>query len=148
MLGRDGRCRITGHDDVKLELNQLGRKSRQAPRLPLRPAILENYVRVLRVSEFAQPLPQRTKASRRVPRRQIEYSDPVHLGRRLSFRGRRRAEYSKREPAEERAPVHHSRKRERPRARSAAWSTSVEDGWRESSRPNCDPFAHPPQPKP
>ena len=34
MLGRDGRCRITGHDDVKLELNQLGRKSRQAPVCP------------------------------------------------------------------------------------------------------------------
>ena len=112
---RDRGCRILrgeptrrprGDDYVNLQPDELGGERREALRLPVGPAVLDNDVAPFRVPEFPESESKRL-IERGRPRSLDEITDHRNLPRLLPFGGERRRQLPKRDPAEEGAPVDH-----------------------------------------
>src|SRR6185295_5631688 len=108
-LGRQGGgCASTGHDDINLERNQFGRKSREPLDLPLGRSVFDHDVAALDVAEVVQSLeegPSQVGVSVR-DERQEAYSRG--LGRHLLRLGsERRDEEATTEGREERTSIQH-----------------------------------------
>ena len=56
VLGGQGRCHTPHHQDIHLEMDQLGREGREPLVLPFRPAVLYDEVLAFDIAERVHPL--------------------------------------------------------------------------------------------
>jgi hypothetical protein len=108
LLGGQGRwCGSSGHDDINLERNQFDRESGEPLELPLGISVFNYEVAALDVTEVTQSLTEGLVQVAMMGQVERQEADSRNLGRLLGLGGERRSQRPKREPAEERAPVHH-----------------------------------------
>src|SRR5215467_3934560 len=91
-LGRQGPRRRGGHNDIQLELNQLGRERGESVELPLRLSKLDDDVLTFHPAEIVEPLPERLCVRRVQGARGSEITQPVDFPGRLRAGGQRRGE--------------------------------------------------------
>jgi len=103
--GEDGECASGGHDDIDPERNQFGRENGEPLHLPLRPAVFDQDVTVLDVTELTQSLTKRGHIRcARVGQAAAEEADHRH---RLLLRARHeRPRCSNSDQLDELAPSH------------------------------------------
>jgi hypothetical protein len=109
ILGRQGRWRSPGQDQIHVQPNQFSRQSRVSFVSAVGRSVLDDEILPLDVSELLQTPPEGLEIGRiRLRRRPFEHTDPVCLPYLLRLGGERRGEETARQGADERPPIHYS----------------------------------------
>ena len=86
LLGRPGRCRAVGEDDIHLQADELGRQRGQSLGAPFRIAVLQGDTLALHIPKVAEPVAEALEAGVGVKGGR-QHPDPRRLRPRLRMGG-------------------------------------------------------------